>query len=141
MHFDRTALLRPVLGNNYQWRRLHTFLQVAGYRSLSEACGGRWLSTHSVTSHLLRLDEEIGGPLLFRTTKNRPLQPTDLGHTTTAQAARSLPCGHILGGGHVHPPLRQQGWFACPLCCGRRQEAKADRAVCAASWKQSAIPR
>ncbi|WP_405814217.1 TniQ family protein [Streptomyces sp. NBC_01390] len=88
------ALLRPVLSNNYQLRRLHTFLQVAGYRSLSEACAARGLPTHSVTMHLLRLEEEIGGPLLVRPTKNRPMEPTDLGHKVLAAA---LPLARQLG--------------------------------------------
>ncbi|WP_371792894.1 LysR family transcriptional regulator [Streptomyces sp. NBC_01471] len=80
------ALLRPVLGNNYQLRRLHTFLQVAGFGSQSEACAARGLPTQSVTNHLLRLEEEIGGPLLVRPTKNRPMEPTELGHKVLAAA-------------------------------------------------------
>ncbi|MFB7270718.1 LysR family transcriptional regulator [Streptomyces sp. NPDC056244] len=88
------ALLRPVLGNNYQLRQLHTFLQVAGYRSLSEACAARGLPRHTVTVHLLRLEEEIGGPLLVRPTKSRPMEPTGLGHNVLAAA---LPLARQLG--------------------------------------------
>lgn len=88
------ALFRPVLGNNYQLRRLHTFLQVAGFRTLSEACTARGLPTHTVTNHLLRLEEEIGGPLLVRPTKNRPMEPTDLGHQVLAAG---LPLTRQLG--------------------------------------------
>lgn len=88
------ALLRPVLGNNYQLHRLHTFLQVAGYRSLSEACAAHGLPTHTATTHLLGLEEEIGGPLLVRPTKNRPMEPTDLGRNVLAAA---LPLARHLG--------------------------------------------
>lgn len=82
-------VLRPVLGNDYQLRRLRTFIQVAGYHSIRDACTELGLSQHSVTNHLLRLEEELGGPLLVRALKNRLPQPTELGQQVLA-AARSV---------------------------------------------------
>ncbi|MGW0672535.1 LysR family transcriptional regulator [Streptomyces sp. NPDC002746] len=75
-------------------RRLRTFLQVAGYRSLGDACAALGLPPHSVTAHLNRLEEELGGPLLVRTLKNRPMEPTELGHQVLAAP---LPLAKHLG--------------------------------------------
>ncbi|GAA3246219.1 hypothetical protein GCM10010469_01990 [Streptomyces labedae] len=83
------AVLQPALGNNYQLRRLRTFLQIAGYRSLGDACAALGLSSHSVTNHLARLEEDMGGPLLVRTLRSRPMEPTELGHKVL-DAARPL---------------------------------------------------
>lgn len=87
-------VLHPVLHNKYQLRRLRTFLQVAGYRSLGDACAALGLPKHSITNHLHRLEQEFGGPLLVRTLKNRPMEPTELGHRILAAA---LPLAERLG--------------------------------------------
>ncbi|WP_229713548.1 helix-turn-helix domain-containing protein [Streptomyces fuscichromogenes] len=83
------AVLQPALNNNYQLRRLRTFFQIAGYRSLGDACAALGLSSHSVTNHLARLEEDMGGPLLVRTQRSRPMEPTALGHQVL-DAARPL---------------------------------------------------
>lgn len=87
-------LLRPVLGSNYQLRRLQTFLQIAGYRSLADACAALALCPFSVYKQLHRLEQDLGGPVLLRALKNRPMEPTELGHRVLAAA---LPLAELLG--------------------------------------------
>ncbi|MER6737907.1 helix-turn-helix domain-containing protein [Streptomyces puniciscabiei] len=87
-------LLRPVLGSDYPLRRLQTFLQIAGYRSLADACAALALCPFSVYKQLHRLEQDLGGPVLLRAVKNRPMEPTELGHRVLTAA---LPLAELLG--------------------------------------------
>ncbi|WP_412104381.1 helix-turn-helix domain-containing protein [Streptomyces europaeiscabiei] len=58
---------------------MRTFIQVAGYHSIRDACTALGMSQHTVTNHLLRLEEELGGPLLVRLRKAGPCSPQSSG--------------------------------------------------------------
>ena len=88
------SILRPALGNNYQLRWLRTFIQIAPFPSLGDACSTLGLPKATVTHHLLRLEREIGGPLLARALKNRRMEPTELGQRVLAAA---VPLAEDLG--------------------------------------------
>ncbi|WP_413813261.1 helix-turn-helix domain-containing protein [Streptomyces sp. OE57] len=64
------AVIQPSLNNTYAIRRLRIFLQVVGYPTLLEACR---------TQQLQRLETDLGGPLLIRADRGRPLELTPLG--------------------------------------------------------------
>ncbi|MEV4998561.1 LysR family transcriptional regulator [Streptomyces niveus] len=73
------AVIQPSLNNTYAIRRLRIFLQVVRYPTLGEACRTHGISPGTLTQQLQRLETDLGGPLLIRAGRGRPLELTHLG--------------------------------------------------------------
>jgi hypothetical protein len=91
---DADPLLQPVLGNNYHLRRLRIFLRVAGYPMFATACDEHGLSRTAVNLAFKRLEADLGGQLVVRASKGRPMQLTEFGQRV---ARAVLPLADRLG--------------------------------------------
>jgi len=78
----RKVLPDPIakaLTSPYAWQRLSRLAAAIGYQTLSEAAEHLGITQSTLTTQIDRLERDIGGLLLERTERGRPMTPTSLG--------------------------------------------------------------
>jgi DNA-binding transcriptional LysR family regulator len=73
----------------YAWQRLNRFAGAICYRTLSEAAGRLGITQSALVTQINRLERDIGGPLLERAERGRPMSPNPLGEQVVAALHRS----------------------------------------------------
>ena len=64
-----------MLTSPYAWQRLNRFAAAVGYRTLSEAAERLGITQSTLAIQINRLERDIGGPLLERAERGRPMIP------------------------------------------------------------------
>ncbi|MFH8380042.1 LysR family transcriptional regulator [Kitasatospora sp. NPDC018058] len=72
-------ILRPALSGQGAGERLSRFAAASAYPSLSAAASGLGLNTFTLVAQINRIERELGGPLLVRAERGRPMTLTPLG--------------------------------------------------------------
>ena len=89
---DQAAdLPKPIdkaLTSPYAWQRLNRFATATGYQTLSEAAEHLGITQATLVTQINRLEGDIGGPLLERAERGRPMSPTALGEQVLAALQR-----------------------------------------------------
>ena len=67
------------LTSPYAWQRLKRFAAVLDYQTLSEAAEHLGIKQPTLVTQISRLERDIGGPLLERAERRRPMSLTPLG--------------------------------------------------------------
>jgi len=83
------AEIRKALTSPYAWQRLNRFAAATGYRTLSEAAQHLGIAQSALVIQINRLERDIGGPLLERAERGRPMSPTALGEHVIAALDRT----------------------------------------------------
>ncbi|MGW3657403.1 TniQ family protein [Streptomyces sp. NPDC005151] len=73
------SILRPALGGQGASERLSRFAAASPYPSLGAAASGLGLNTFTLVAQINRIERELGGPLLVRAERGRPMTLTPLG--------------------------------------------------------------
>ena len=85
--------LAKTLTSPYAWQRLNRFAAAVGYQTLSEAAEHLGTAQATLVIQINRLERDIGGPLLERAERGRPMTPTPLGERVLAALRRSIQPG------------------------------------------------
>lgn len=72
-------ILRPALSGQGASERLSRFAAASAYPGLSAAANGLGLNTFTLVGQINRIERELGGPLLVRAERGRPMTLTPLG--------------------------------------------------------------
>ena len=83
------APIAKALTSPYAWQRLNRFAAVVGYQTLSEAAEHLGMTQSTLVAQINRLERDIGGPLLERAERGRPMSLTALGEQVLADLQRS----------------------------------------------------
>jgi DNA-binding transcriptional LysR family regulator len=86
---DLPAPIRNALTSPYAWQRLDRFAAAIRYRTLSEAAKHLRVTQSTLVIQINRLEKDIGGPLLERAERGRPMIPTALGEQVLAVLQRA----------------------------------------------------
>jgi DNA-binding MarR family transcriptional regulator len=86
---DLPAEIRKALTSPYAWQRLNRFAAATGYRTLREAAERLGITQSALVTQINRLERDIGGPLLERAERGRPMSPTPLGEQVIAALHRT----------------------------------------------------
>ena len=70
---DLPAPIAKALTSPYAWQRLNRFAAVTGYQTLSEAAEHLGITQPTLVTQISRLERDIGGPLLERAERGRPM--------------------------------------------------------------------
>ena len=81
---DLPVPIGKALTSPYAWQRLNRFAAVIGYQTLSEAAEHLGITQPTLVTQISRLERDIGGPLLERAERGRPMTPTALGEQVLA---------------------------------------------------------
>ncbi|WP_234016824.1 LysR family transcriptional regulator [Streptomyces sp. LaPpAH-108] len=77
---DRASrILRPALTGRGTDERLSRFAAASAHPSLSAAAAALGLNTFTLVAQINRIERELGGPLLIRAERRRPMTLTPLG--------------------------------------------------------------
>ncbi|MEU9452889.1 TniQ family protein [Streptomyces sp. NPDC048277] len=82
-------ILRPALGGQGARERLSRFAAASAYPSLGAAASGLGLNTFALVAQINRIERELGGPLLARAERGRPMKLTSLGRNVLRAVRRS----------------------------------------------------
>lgn len=93
---DLPAPIAKALTSPYAWQRLNRFAATIGYQTLSEAAKHLGTMQPTLTSQIERLERDIGGLLLERAERGRPMRPTLLGEQVLAALHRADPLADSL---------------------------------------------
>ncbi|MEU2431402.1 TniQ family protein [Streptomyces sp. NPDC007861] len=72
-------VLRPALSGQGASERLRRFAAASAFSSLGAAASGLGLNTFTLVAQINRIERELGGPLLVRAERGRPMTLTPLG--------------------------------------------------------------
>jgi len=86
---DLPGPVSKVLTSSYAWQRLNRFAAAIGYRTISEAAEHLGVKQSTLSTQIDCLERAIGGPLLERAERGRPMTPTPLGEQVLAALQRS----------------------------------------------------
>jgi len=86
---DLPAPIAKALTSPYAWQRLNRFAASIGYQTLSEAAEHLDITQSTLVTQINRLERDIGGPLLERAERGRPMNPTALGEQVLAALHRA----------------------------------------------------
>jgi hypothetical protein len=87
------APIAKALTSPYAWQRLNRFAAAIGYQTLSEAAEHLRITQPTLVAQINRLERDIGGPLLERAERGRPMAPTPLGDQVLVALQRSGKAG------------------------------------------------
>ncbi|WP_256340963.1 LysR family transcriptional regulator [Streptomyces sp. S-2] len=82
-------ILRPALTGQGAKERLNRFAAASSYPSLGTAASGLGLNTFVLVAQINRIERELGGPLLVRAERGRPMKLTPLGRNVLRAVRRS----------------------------------------------------
>jgi DNA-binding transcriptional LysR family regulator len=85
------ALVVKALTSPYAWERLNRFAAAISYQTLSDAAGHLGIRNSTMVKQVSRLERDIGGALLERAERGRPMKPTLLGERVIAALLASRP--------------------------------------------------
>jgi DNA-binding transcriptional LysR family regulator len=85
------ALVVKALTSPYAWERLNRFAAAISYQTLSDAAGHLGILKSTLVKQVSRLERDIGGALLERAERGRPMKPTLLGERVIAALLASRP--------------------------------------------------
>ena len=83
--------ITKALTSPYAWQRLNRFAAAIGSRTLSEAAEHLGITQSALVIQINRLERDIGGPLLERAERGRPMSLTPLGEQVLAALLRAGP--------------------------------------------------
>jgi DNA-binding MarR family transcriptional regulator len=83
------APIAKALTSPYAWQRLNRFAAAVGHQTLSEAAEHLGMTQSTLVAQINRLERDIGGPLLERAERGRPMRLTALGEQVLADLQRS----------------------------------------------------
>ena len=86
---DLPEPIAKALTSPYAWQRLNRFATASGYQTLSEAAVHLGITQATLVTQINRLERDIGGPLLERAERGRPMSPTTLGEQVLAALHRA----------------------------------------------------
>jgi hypothetical protein len=86
---DLPAPVAKALTSPYAWQRLNRFAAAIGYQTLGDAAEHLGITQSTLVTQVHRLERDIGGPLLERAERGRPMRPTPLGEQVVAAFQRS----------------------------------------------------
>jgi len=86
---DLPAPIAKAVTSPYAWQRLNRFASAIGYHTLSEAAEHLGTTQSALTTQIDRMERDIGGPLLERAERGRPMTPTALGEQVLAALHRT----------------------------------------------------
>jgi hypothetical protein len=89
---DLPAPIAKALTSPYAWQRLNRFAAAIGYRTLGEAADHLGITQSALVTQITRLERDIGGPLLERAERGRPMSLTALGEQVLAALHWVTPC-------------------------------------------------
>ena len=121
---DLTTEIRKALTSPYAWQRLNRFAAATDYRTLSEAAERLGITQSALVTQINRLERDIGGRLLQRAERGRPIRPTLLGEQVVAALQRA---GRPAHQGHPTPTTRPRRSWPSPPPAGRRSSASTPR--------------
>jgi DNA-binding transcriptional LysR family regulator len=81
--------IRKALTSPYAWQRLNRFAAATDHRTLREAAEHLGITQSALVTQINRLERDIGGPLLERAERGRPMSPTPLGEQVVAALQRT----------------------------------------------------
>ena len=81
---DLPVPIGKALTSPYAWQRLNRFATAIGYQTLSEAAEHLGITQPTLVTQISRLERDIGGPVLERAERGRPMTPTALGEQVLA---------------------------------------------------------
>ncbi|RKT84576.1 regulatory helix-turn-helix protein, lysR family [Saccharopolyspora antimicrobica] len=81
-------ILRPALVGHGAWERLERFAAASSYRTITEAARTLGLRQSPLTTQINRLEHDLGGSLLERAERGRPMRLTQLGRDVVAAVRR-----------------------------------------------------
>jgi DNA-binding MarR family transcriptional regulator len=85
-----SRVMRPYTETSpYAWQRLNRFAAAVGYQTLSEAAEHLGVAQSALVIQINRLERDIGGSLLERAERGRPMTPTALGEQVLAALHRT----------------------------------------------------
>jgi hypothetical protein len=93
---DLPAPIAKAVTSPYAWQRLNRFAAAIGYQTLREAAEYLGTTQPTLTSQIERLERDIGGPLLERAERGRPMRLTPLGEQVLAALHRTAPLADSL---------------------------------------------
>jgi len=85
------AILRPALQEKGGWQRLHRFAAVAAHATIWAAEDALGLKQSVLTHQIKRLEHDLGGQLLIRARRGRPMKLTPFGAEVVSAIARVKP--------------------------------------------------
>lgn len=77
------------LTSPHAWQRLTRFAATVGYQTVTEAAQQLGVTQSTLVTQIGYLERDIGGPLLERAKRGRPMTPTPLGEQLLAALAES----------------------------------------------------
>jgi DNA-binding Xre family transcriptional regulator len=83
------TLLRPALNDIHGWERLRRFAEASPYPTVTAAAAALGLKQAPLTIQIRRLERDLGGPLLERAERGRPMRLTALGRKIVAAYRRT----------------------------------------------------
>lgn len=84
-------LLQPALTTPHAWERLHRFVAAAKYPTIRAAAGALGLHESVLVVQISQLEHALGGQLLTRALRTRPMRLTSLGQKVIAAVRK---CWH-----------------------------------------------
>lgn len=84
-------VLRPALTGPHAWERLHRFAAAAEHLTITAAATALGLNQATLTIQISRLERDLGGQLITRAERGRPMRPTPLGQAVIAALHRHRP--------------------------------------------------
>jgi DNA-binding transcriptional LysR family regulator len=89
---DLPAPVDKALTSPHAWQRLNRFAAAIAYQTLSDAAKHLGITQSTLVTQINRLERDIGGPLLERAERGRPMTPTPLGEQVLAALQRYSRC-------------------------------------------------
>lgn len=86
---DLPAPVAKALTSPYAWQRLNRFAAAISHLTLREAAEHLGIAQSTLVTQINRLERDIGGPLLERAERGRPMSPTALGEQVLAALHRA----------------------------------------------------
>jgi hypothetical protein len=81
--------IAKALTSPYAWQRLNQLAAAAGYQTLRDAAEHLGIAQPTLVAQINRLERDIGGRLLERAERGRPMTLTDLGKQVLAVLRRT----------------------------------------------------
>jgi hypothetical protein len=93
-HTNVPELLLPALATRGGWQRLQRLAQAAAYGSFAEAQRALNIFGPALALQLSRIERDLGGPVVIRATRQKPMQLTPLGERVIA-ALKQCECDGV----------------------------------------------
>jgi DNA-binding MarR family transcriptional regulator len=93
---DLPAPVAKALTSPHAWQRPNRFAAAIGHQTLSDAAEHLGIAQSTLVTQINRLKRDVGGPLLERAERGRPMALTALGEQVLSTLQRSSqPCAKV----------------------------------------------